>query len=119
MSDISCDCGYNYTQTGCPNCKHIPIDYTAEYEQALANMQREYDKRGDRIEELEVERDKYHGLFVFWRAEADKLREQLRATETQLAKAVERLTEIAAQPDYRLPKPQDIASITLAELKED
>ena len=24
-----------------------------EYEQALANMQREYDKRGDRIEELE------------------------------------------------------------------
>ena len=53
MSDINCDCGYNYTQTGCPNCKHIPIDYTQEYEQALANMQREYDKRGDRIEELE------------------------------------------------------------------
>ena len=25
-----------------------------EYEQALANMQREYDKRGDRIEELEA-----------------------------------------------------------------
>jgi len=53
MSNINCDCGYNYTQTGCPNCKHIPIDYTEEYEQALANMQREYDKRGDRIEELE------------------------------------------------------------------
>lgn len=30
-----------------------------EYEQALANMQREYDKRGDRIEELEKERDTY------------------------------------------------------------
>ena len=54
MSDINCDCGYNYTQTGCPNCKHIPIDYTQEYEQALANMQREYDKRRKRIEELEA-----------------------------------------------------------------
>lgn len=54
MSEINCDCGYNYTQTGCPNCKHITIDYTKEYEQALANMQREYDRRGRRIEELEA-----------------------------------------------------------------
>ena len=53
MSEINCDCGYNYTQTGCPNRKHIPVDYTEEYEQALANMQREYDKRGERIRELE------------------------------------------------------------------
>ena len=54
MSEINCDCGYNYTQTGCPNCKHIPIDCTEKYEQALANMQREYDKRGERIVELEA-----------------------------------------------------------------
>jgi predicted nucleic acid-binding Zn-ribbon protein len=118
MSDISCDCGYNYTQTGCPNCKHIPIDYTAEYEQALANMQREYDKRGDRIEELEVERDKYHGLFVFWRAEADKLREQLRATETQLAKAV-RLMELSVELATWNTTLLDDVIYFIAELKED
>ena len=55
MSEINCDCGYSYTQTGCPNCKHIAIDYTEEYERALANMQREYDKRGERIRELEAQ----------------------------------------------------------------
>ena len=55
MSDINCGCGYNYTQTGCPNCKRTPIYYTKEHEQALANMLREYDKRGERIEELEAQ----------------------------------------------------------------
>lgn len=58
MSEINCDCGYNYTQTGCPNCKHVPIDCTEETEKAIANMQREYDRRGRRIAELQAKLNK-------------------------------------------------------------
>ena len=39
--------------------KKEAADRIEEYEQALANMQREYAKRGERIEELKKERDTY------------------------------------------------------------
>jgi hypothetical protein len=38
------------------------------------------------------------------------------ATKAQLTMAVEALRKIADQPDYRLPKPQDIARAVLAEI---
>jgi hypothetical protein len=38
----------------------------------------------------------------------------IEALTAKLAQAVEALREIAARPDYRLPKPQDIARATLA-----
>ncbi len=39
-------------------------------------------------EAAEALRDEYHGLFVHWRAEADGLREQLKAAEAALKEAV-------------------------------
>ncbi len=40
------------------------------------------------------------------------------ATKAQLVKAEEALRVIADQPDYRLPKPQDIARSVLAEIEK-
>ena len=67
-----------------------------EYEQALANMQREYDKRGDRIEELEAacwrmqeERDRAIG----WR---DSDKDRADKAEAKLAQAV-KLIELAVE----------------------
>ncbi len=65
-----------------------------EADRAIANLQREYDKRGDRIEALERERDL---------ALADDQRREwehhCKTAEAALAKAVEALQKIASGPD--------------------
>ena len=98
-----------------------------EYEQALANMQREYDKRGDRIEELEAacwrmqeERDEWQSL-----AEAaikDDAAKNIHYAEIQakLAKAVETLKRYGGVMPIAFAPIQDggyKARTTLAELK--
>jgi len=55
----------------------------------LTDWMMERQDAANRIEKLENERDEHWKSFVFWREEWDKLREQLRAKETQLANAVE------------------------------
>lgn len=56
-------------------------------DEELCEMLRMYNHyiAADRIEALVKERDEYHGLFVYWRAEADGLREQLKAAEAREA----------------------------------
>jgi len=115
MSDINCDCGYNYTQTGCPNCKHIPIDYTQEYEQALANMQREYDKRGDRIEELEEQLktilDRETSILRYYDAKLD-------AAEAKLASLVPALSYEGLRTDEAEAK-LTIAMVGLVQSRDE
>ena len=68
----------------------------------------------DRIEELEGQLqsvlDRETSILRYYDAKLD-------AADAKLTREVEGLTEIAAQPDYRLPQPQDIARTTLVELK--
>ena len=45
----------------------------------------------DRIEALTAKHEELYGVFVFWRAEADKLREQLEAARADTKKAVKAL----------------------------
>ena len=121
MSEINCNCGYNYTKTGCPNCKHVPIDYTEKYEQAIANMQREYDKRGERIKELEGQLqsvlDRETSILRYYDAKLD-------AADAQLKTAVWALTDIGDgepewpdEPQRELDWCRDRANRTLAKIK--
>ena len=47
-----------------------------------------------RIEALTAKHEELYGVFVFWRAEADKLREQLEAARADTKKAVEALRSV-------------------------
>jgi predicted amino acid dehydrogenase len=74
----------------------------------------------DRIEALTAKHKELYGVFVFWRAEADKLREQLEAARADTKKAVEALEVIRDRQYYRMGPgitAQVIARAIIAEIK--
>jgi len=71
MSEINCDCGYNYTQTGCPNCNRQSLQ--------------------DRIEELEAKLKTTDEIGLAFKEDAGQLREKL----AQAVKLIELAVELA------------------------
>ena len=88
-------------------------DYALKLMRAIntyTEMHLDIERLSDKLATCEKYRDAY--------AECDRIGTQtVRDLEAKLAKAVEALGKIAVHPDYRLPKPQDIARATLAEIK--
>jgi hypothetical protein len=81
---------------------------------SLCDLHREYDKRGDRIEELEAKAMKASNAALLEKRRADEAEGKLSKSEALLAKAVEALDRIQ---DGSYGKLAAKARTTLAELK--
>ena len=129
-----CMCGCIYEQAECPNCNKIPdreliarlrnpktfdglpptsdikeaADRIEEYAKAFANLQREYDARGERIAELERSLD----VAVQTVAESGCLRGQAEARVQRLESAIDYILDGMAitAPDYEIDPDDDFLS---------
>jgi hypothetical protein len=93
--------------------------YIREAKEALQT-----DAVADRIEALTAKHEELYGVFVFWRAEADKLREQLEAASADTAALLADLEEakkglLEIHRIVPLHPAGDIALATLKKLKDE